>query len=162
MSLLIGGVEVPAGTNPGQAACNFFTEIMNIQPQQGDIIFAFTRGNGSMKKTRRGMATIPPQLVVKVTESFKNRVIPNIRALGKTFNQKLLCGYYIKPNHPLEVQAAREHLAPVVTAAKKENEAREPNKHMLIHYVGTELYVDGQLKGLDVEPPRKTTSLQWS
>ena len=97
----IGGVEVPAGTNPRQAVCNFFTEIMNLQPQQSYIIFAFTRGNGTMKKTRHSMATILPQLVVKVTESFKNRVIPNIRALGKTFNQKLLCGYYIKPNHPL-------------------------------------------------------------
>ena len=151
----IGGVEVPAGTEPVQAAFNFFTDIMNIQPQHGDIVFAFTRGNGSMKKMRCGMATIPPQLVVKVTESFKNRVIPNIHTLGKTYNQKLLCGYYIKPNHPSEVHAARKHLASVVAAAKKENESKDPDKQMLIRYVGTELYIDGQPKALDVEPPEK-------
>ena len=156
------GLEVPAGTEPGQAAFNFFTDIMNIQPQHGDIIFAFTWGNGSMKKTRCGMATIPPQLVVKVTESFKNRVIPNIRTLGKTYNQILLCGYYIKPNHPSEVCAARECLASVVAAAKKENKSKDPDKQMLICYVGTELYIDGQPKTLDVEPPRKMTSLQCS
>ena len=49
-----------------------------------------------------------------------------------------------------------------MASAKKENEAREPDKHMIICYAGTELYVGGQLKGLDVEPPRKTTSLVWS
>ena len=115
-----------------------------------------------MKKTRCGMATNPPQLVVKVTESFKNRVIPNIHTLGKTYNKKLLCGYYIKPIHPSDVCATKECLAPVVAAAKKENESKDPDKQMLIRYVGTELYIDGQPKTLDVEPPRMTSSLQWS
>ena len=142
----IGGVEVPAGTEPGQAAFNFFTDIMNIQPQHGDIIFAFTWGNGSMKKTRCGMATIPPQLVVKVTESFKNRVIPNIRTLGKTYNQILLCGYYIKPNHPSEVCAARECLASVVAAAKKENESKDPDNKCLFAMLALNSTLMGNLK----------------
>ena len=142
-NIKIGGLPFTEGEDPISVVEQFFTEVLQIQIEDGDIL-EVSRMKGNLHRKIKGhQVEMPPLMFVKCSPSLQKLVEDSKGLVQKAQNPKTKIQYTIKNHLPEAHYAARLKFNAYIKDIIASNKGKTDKERIKFYFRGEHLFVNG-------------------
>ena len=140
-NVIVGGICQLPDEDCRNAAANFFINMMNLDPQQQDIISAHRLGEG----IKKGDIEFPPLMKVRCSSYFHSVVWDNRTCLKGQKDPDYHWKYFVDIQKPESHRAANARYKDAIQKCHRKNRNKPENEKEIPKIKGNKFFINGEL-----------------